>query len=150
MVPRRFVFLSLPNSLGINAGVVPSINRRRRHARHRVSRRFPFVPVAILAIILAGVAGVVLFRVMADHGAHSILLKWNPPLPKPGVTVASYNVFRSTQSLGPYDQIASGITGLTYTDHDIRRGVTYYYVVKAVSAAGDQSLPSGEVSAAIR
>lgn len=140
--------LSVANSPGTNAGVFPSISLRRRRVRHRVSRKVPSLAVALLAIIFGGIAGVVLFRVMADQ-AHSILLKWNPPLPKPGVTVASYRVFRSPQSHGLYDPIASGITGLTYTDHDVHRGMTYYYVVKAVSTTGEESRPSEEVSAAI-
>jgi len=141
--------LSMPNSPGINAGMVSSINLRRRHTRHRVSRTVPWLPIAILAVMVAGIAGVVLFRAMSDQTTHTILLKWNPPLPKPGVTVASYNIFRSTQSLGPYEPIASGITGLTYTDHDVRRWKTYYYVVKSVSTTGEQSLRSEEVSASI-
>lgn len=141
--------MSLPRSPSINADVVPSISRRRRHAGHRVSRRVPLLPIAILAIILGGIAGVMLFRGMSDQTTLSVLLKWNPPRPKPDVTVASYNVFRSIQSLGPYDKIASGITDLTYTDHDVRRRKTYYYVVKSVSTTGVESPPSEEVSAVI-
>jgi hypothetical protein len=140
--------LSPANSLGLNPAVVPSIHLRRRHG-HRVSRRAPVLPFAILAIILGGIAGVVVVRVMSDHTNHSIVLRWNPPLPKPGVTVASYNVFRSVQSGGPYDPIASGITGLTYTDHDVHRGKTYYYVVSSVNTIGEESRRSGEVSASI-
>ena len=112
-------------------------------------RRALRLRVAVLAVLFFGIVGVVLFRVAASGRPHSVLLKWNPPPPKPGVTVASYNVFRGAQSGGPYDPIASGITGMTYTDHDVHRGKTYYYVVSSVNTTGEESRLSREVSASI-
>jgi fibronectin type 3 domain-containing protein len=105
------------------------------------------VPVAILAILFSVIVGVVLFRVAADQKPRSVLLKWNPP-PKPDFTVASYNIYRSPSD-GDYQQIASGITAPTYIDRDVGRGKTYYYFVKAVDAAGNESPMSNQATAAI-
>jgi fibronectin type 3 domain-containing protein len=107
------------------------------------------LPIAILAILLCGAGGLVLFRVLAYLGPHSILLKWNAPVPRPGVTVTSYSIFRGTQPGGPYDPLVSGVTSLSYTDTTVSNGKTYYYVVRAVDAAGNPSPYSEEASAAV-
>jgi fibronectin type 3 domain-containing protein len=112
-------------------------------------RRASFWPIAILAIVFSGIVGVVLFRVAADQKPQRVDLKWNPPVPVPGATVASYNVYRGTQSGGPYDKIATGVTGLSYTDRDVSSGKIYYYVVRAVDVAGRESQPSNQASAEI-
>jgi fibronectin type 3 domain-containing protein len=102
--------------------------------------------VAILAILLSAIGGIVLLRVAADQKVHSVLLKWAPP-PKPGFAVAGYNVYRS-QTDGQYRRIAR-VTTPTYTDRDVRSGVTYYYVVRAVDATGQESPISNQISTAI-
>jgi hypothetical protein len=112
-------------------------------------KRPPLLPVAILAILFCGAIGVVLLRVLADRKPHSVLLKWNAPVPRPGVTVTSYSIFRGTQPGGPYDPLVSGVTSLTYTDTTVNNGKTYYYVVRAVDAAGNPSPYSEEASAAV-
>lgn len=71
-----------------------------------------------------------------------VALSWNAT-----DCAASYNVYRSTTSGGPYEQIASGLTATNYTDSGLTAGATYYYVVTAVSSDGDQSAYSNEVSA---
>jgi fibronectin type 3 domain-containing protein len=60
---------------------------------------------------------------------------------------ASYNVYRSTTSGGPYTKIATGVTGTTYNDTDVTNGTTYYYVVTAVNSSGTESAYSNEASA---
>jgi fibronectin type 3 domain-containing protein len=99
--------------------------------------------------VCSGIVGVVLFRVAAEQKPKSVYLKWNPPPPVSGVTVASYNVYRTTQSSGSYDKIASGISVPNYTDRNVSSGKTYYYYVRAVDAEGRESGPSIAVSAAI-
>jgi hypothetical protein len=111
-------------------------------------KRPPLLLIAILAILLCG-AGVVLVRVLAYLGPHSIVLKWNAPAPRPGVSVASYSVYRGTQTGGPYEEIATGVTTLSYTDSTVSNGKTYYYLVRAVDSAGNPSPYSEEASAKI-
>ncbi len=71
-----------------------------------------------------------------------INLSWQAP-----AGAESYNVMRSTTSGGPYTTIASGVTSPNYADGDLDPETTYYYVVSAVSSAGE-SLVSSETQAA--
>jgi fibronectin type 3 domain-containing protein len=106
------------------------------------------LPVTILVILIIGIVGVVLFRVAASGRPHSVLLKWNPPDPKPGVTITGYNIYRS-QLNETFKPIASGVTTPSYVDHDVRNGAAYRYFVKAVDTAGHESPPSDPASAII-
>ena len=56
-----------------------------------------------------------------------------------------YNVKRATTSGGPYAQLAAP-TSSGYTDSSVINGVTYYYVVSTLTAAGE-SANSAQVSA---
>ena len=60
---------------------------------------------------------------------------------------ASYNLKRGTANGGPYPTVFSGITTTNYADAAVTNGVTYYYVVTAVSAAGGESTNSLQASA---
>lgn len=46
---------------------------------------------------------------------------------------AAYRIKRSTTSGGPYTTIAEGVTGTAYTDTGLTNGMTYYYVVSAMT-----------------
>ncbi len=105
------------------------------------------MPLAILAILLFGVVGAVLLRVGADEKPHSVLLKWDAPAPKPGVTVTRYDVYRS-QPDGTFAPLAS-VTAPTYLDDKVSNGTTYHYFVRAVNSAGQVSPPSNHASATI-
>jgi fibronectin type 3 domain-containing protein len=111
-------------------------------------RRALRLPVAVLAVLFFGIVGVVLLRVAASGKPHSVLLKWNPPDAKPGVTVTGYNIYRS-QLDGTFKPIASGVTAASYVDRNVRSGAFYRYFVKAVDAAGHESPPSDPASAVI-
>lgn len=77
----------------------------------------------------------------ATAGNSSVFLAWD--------TVdgaISYNVKRSTTAGGPYTDIATEVTGTTYTDTTAVNGTVYYYVVTAVNSAGE-SENSNEASA---
>jgi cellulose 1,4-beta-cellobiosidase len=56
-----------------------------------------------------------------------------------------YNVKRATTSGGPYSQLAAPSSS-GYTDSSVINGVTYYYVVSTLAAAGE-SADSAQVSA---
>jgi hypothetical protein len=54
--------------------------------------------------------------------------------------VAGYNIYRGTESGGPYTKVnSSPITGSTYVDKSVLAGETYYYVIASVNSSGGQS-----------
>jgi beta-galactosidase len=69
-----------------------------------------------------------------------IVLNWT------GSPGANYNVKRSTVTGGPYTTIAASIANTNYTDVSAATCQTNYYVV-TITNAGNESLPSAEVSA---
>jgi len=81
--------------------------------------------------------------------SHIVALNWNPPVPVTGITVISYNVYRSTTRGGPYVKIASSLHGPRYSDSLVNHGRTYFYVVTSVDKRGRESRYSGEVRAEI-
>lgn len=103
------------------------------------------MPLAILAILLFGIVGVVLLRVAADGKSHSVTLTWTPPPPKPGSIVAGYNIYRCCQPDRTFGTIASRVVAPTWVDHDVIRGNTYLYFVRTVDTAGRESWPSNQV-----
>jgi hypothetical protein len=80
---------------------------------------------------------------------HSVKLSWNPSAPAtklPRDAVIGYIVYRSNK---PKDANAlpinsSRLIDTTFVDANVKPG-TYYYVTRAVSAAGRVSGPSNEV-----
>jgi signal peptidase len=61
------------------------------------------------------------------------------------VNATDYAVLRATTSGGPYDIVGSR-PATTYIDAAVSEGVTYYYVVLALDADGNESDPSQEVA----
>ena len=68
-------------------------------------------------------------------------LSWNAP-----TYANTYNVKRAISSGGPYTTIASNVTAASYSDGGLALGGTYYYVISAVSEAGEGA-NSGAVQA---
>jgi hypothetical protein len=68
---------------------------------------------------------------LASPGDGAVPLRWQASFGATGYTVA-----RSEFSGGPYEAIASGITGSSYTDTSVTNGTTYYYTVTASNSAG--------------
>ena len=61
---------------------------------------------------------------------------------------SGYNVYQGTASGGPFTQINTGaVPAATYTDSTGVNGMTYYYVVTALSASGGESPYSNVASA---
>lgn len=57
----------------------------------------------------------------------------------------TYSVKRSLVSGGPYTTIATGLTGVNFTDNTLAPKTTYFYVVSATNPVGE-SPNSSEVS----
>ncbi|MFZ3200806.1 MAG: malectin domain-containing carbohydrate-binding protein [Candidatus Acidiferrales bacterium] len=67
-----------------------------------------------------------------------INLSWTASTAGSGCSI-SYSIFRSTTSgftPGSGNQIASGVSGTTYSDTGLASSTTYYYLVEAVDSAG--------------
>jgi hypothetical protein len=76
-----------------------------------------------------------------------INLSWTASTSSCSVT---YNVFRSTTSgftPSPSNQIASGVTGTSFSDTGLSPSTTYFYLVEATNSGGT-STPSNQASAA--
>jgi hypothetical protein len=82
----------------------------------------------------------------AQTSQHSVDLSWDPSSSQ----VAGYNVYRGTQSGGPYSRLNSALQANTsFTDSVVQSGLTYFYVARSVDFNSQESVPSNEVSAAI-
>ncbi len=59
--------------------------------------------------------------------------------------LAGYNLYRSTQSGGPYTILnSSPIPGTSFSDTQTANGATYYYAISAVDQVGNESGHSPE------
>lgn len=78
--------------------------------------------------------------------AHSVSLSWTASVSN----VAGYYVYRGALAGGPYARLTpSAVTGTTYADAAVQAGQTYYYVVTAVDAAGNESPYSNQAIALV-
>ena len=67
----------------------------------------------------------------AQPGYGRVTLSWNPSDLE---TVAGYNLYRATQSGGPYTRLNPTVLATTsYTDTAVTNGTPYYYVVKLLT-----------------
>jgi len=82
----------------------------------------------------------------SSSSGHSVALSWDPSTS----TVVGYNIYRGTQSGGPYSLLNSSLLSSTsYTDSSVQSGTTYYYVSTAVDSSNVESSYSNEASATI-
>ena len=73
---------------------------------------------------------------------HRVQLSWNAPSGSP-VTLAGFNVYRSTVGVSNYARLNPSLNSATsYVDTSVQSGLTYDYVVKSVDATGLESSPS--------
>jgi hypothetical protein len=93
--------------------------------------------LAISVLLCVGFAG-------CHKAHHSVTLSWKEPRALPGITIAGYNVYRSTTSGGPFVKLASKISEPHYEDDLAVNGRTYFYVVTALDQAGRESRFSNE------
>jgi len=82
---------------------------------------------------------------IATAGDEEVGLDWNN---NSEPDLAGYNVYRSEDTGGPYDQVNVGLVSTSnYTDTGLTNDITYYYVVKAVDDYSAESSYSSEASA---
>jgi hypothetical protein len=82
----------------------------------------------------------------AQAVTHSVTLSWTPSTS----TVAGYNVYRSAVSGGPYSKLDSSVVATDgFVDSNVQAGQTYYFVVRAVTGAGVESVDSTQVSVTV-
>jgi hypothetical protein len=86
---------------------------------------------------------------LSGTGSHIVILSWTASASS---GVMGYNVYRGTvsggESLTPLN--STPVDGTTYTDGNVTRGATYYYVVAAVASDGvTQSANSNEAAATV-
>ena len=77
----------------------------------------------------------------AVGGNGNVVLNWVPLWP----SATRYAVKRAAASGGPYGTIATGVTGLSYTDTGLTNDTNYYYVVSAFNAGGAESPNSAQI-----
>src|SRR5215470_10840051 len=77
---------------------------------------------------------------------HVVSLSWSPS----SSAVAGYNVYRGTQPGGPYSKINSFLlSAITYDDATVESGLTYFYVLRAVSPTLLESAASNQATATV-
>jgi len=79
------------------------------------------------------------------HRTKGVVLAWSAPLTNGGSAVTGYRIYRGTVS-GTWTLLASVGNVTVYRDAATKKGVRYYYVVRALNAVG-QSSPSNEATA---
>jgi hypothetical protein len=81
-----------------------------------------------------------------EAGVHTVGLAWSPSTS----SVIGYNVYRGTESGGPYQLLTSSPQPDTsYTDGTVLTGTTYFYVATAVDSNHVESTYSNQAQAAI-
>ena len=91
----------------------------------------------------------------AGANPHSVTLSWKASAPassEPGDSIKGYDVYRSKTPKDYPDSTRINSTPLTGTqcvDTTVEPRATYYYVVKAVTKSGAQSVVSQEIKAVI-
>ena len=102
--------------------------------------------VAVLSNATNSPATISLAGTGTQAAAHSVALTWSPS----SSSVAGYEVYRSAASGGPYTKLDSALVSTeSYTDTNVQAGLTYYYVITAVTSDGVQSADSTQASATI-
>ena len=98
------------------------------------------------AMIASDAANSPLAIPLSGTATHCVSLSWTDSDPE----IAGYNVYRGTQSGGPYDKVNGSLVSLTtWNDSAVQSGQSYYYVLTAAASSGAESAYSVEASAAM-
>ena len=81
----------------------------------------------------------------AKSGVSNVALDWADNPPQTGLS--GYTVYRSTSQGSSASPVAMGIQKSEYVDNAVDDGTTYYYVVTAIDASGNESDDSNQDSA---
>jgi fibronectin type 3 domain-containing protein len=111
-------------------------------------KRAVLFPLAVVALVCSGIVAVVHFRRAEAPKPRTVLLKWDPPAPKAGVIIASYQIYRSPGN-GDFVILASDVPTPNYVDTKVTAGNTYNYYVRAVDTKGNLSPPSNQATVTI-
>jgi len=78
--------------------------------------------------------------------SHTVALSWDASTS----SVVGYNIYRGTQSGGPYSRLnTTPMAGTSYTDNAVASGSTYYYVATSVDSNSSESAYSNQAVAQI-
>jgi len=78
--------------------------------------------------------------------SHTVDISWNASTS----SVAGYNIYRGTQSSGPFTKLNSSVdTATVYTDSSVVSGRTYFYAATSVDSNGVESSYSNIAQATI-
>jgi hypothetical protein len=108
---------------------------------NRNSQQWRLIPAGAAVEFVAPAAPT---GVAASANAVSVQLNWKTNSES---DLASYTVLRSTNSGGPYEICARGLTNNAFTDKFANRNTRYYYYVQAVDRSLNTSVNSAQVSA---
>ncbi|UCH88779.1 MAG: right-handed parallel beta-helix repeat-containing protein [Thermoplasmata archaeon] len=113
------------------------------HRKYKVTDRYPLMEPA-------GTRGVVPIinapRSLTQRSGNGFVeLTWSPPLLEGASTITGYNIYRRTASENKTIIAMAGISQI-FNDTSVTNGITYYYSVSAVNAAGEGPL-SDEIGA---
>lgn len=106
-----------------------------------LSQQWRLIPVGAAVEFVAPAAPT---GVTAVANPVSVQLNWQT---NAEADLASYTVLRSTNSGGPYEICARGLTNNAFTDKSANLPITYYYIVKAVDRSLNTSGNSAQASA---
>jgi glycosidase len=79
---------------------------------------------------------------VATAGNGSVDMSWSAV-----AGASSYAIYRSPVTAGGYELVGTAPSGTTFTDTTVNNGTRYYYVVRAVDAAGNEGAASNEAGA---
>jgi hypothetical protein len=76
-------------------------------------------------------------NLIATPSDKEMTLTWDPPISNGGSGIIGYRIYKGTLTGDLAFLIEVGADAFTYTDQGLTNGVTYYYQVSAVNAAGE-------------
>jgi predicted phage tail protein len=83
----------------------------------------------------------------ATAGNARVRLSWTAPAPDGGTPVTGYKIYRATAPGFQASAVVTSITGTSTIVTGLTNGTTYYFMVAAINAAGNETPFSAEVSA---